>query len=122
MTIRVAREGSAREMARQVIEEHDVTTWPLRPEVIADRESIPVEVVGGFPSTTYGALYKHYHGFKIILSAACHTEGNAGSPFVMSWRTTFSTGTLMCCSTAAARCTCRTPATSEGTRNVGDLG
>lgn len=75
MTIRVAREGSAREMARQVIEEHNVTTWPLIPEAIADRENLPVEVVGGFPANTYGALYKNDHGFKIILSAGCHTEG-----------------------------------------------
>lgn len=75
MTNRHAREGNARETARQIIQDHGITTWPLIPEEIAANERLPIEVVQGFPANTYGALYKNDHGFKIILSAGCHTEG-----------------------------------------------
>lgn len=75
MTVRLAREGNARETARQVIQDFGITHWPLVPEEIAAKERLPIEVVGGFPANTYGALYKNHLGFKIILSATCHTDG-----------------------------------------------
>ena len=75
VAIRHAHERNARETARQVIVDHGIATWPLTPEDIAAREGLPIEVLSGFPPNTYGALYKNDHGFKIILSAGCHTEG-----------------------------------------------
>jgi hypothetical protein len=75
VTIRLAREGNAREMARQLIQDYGITAWPLIPEEIAAKERLPIEVLPNFPANTYGALYKNDDGFKIILSAECHTDG-----------------------------------------------
>lgn len=75
MAIRHAHERNARETARQVIQDHGITEWPLIPENIAAREGLPIEVLAGFPPNTYGALYKNGDDFKIILSSGCHTEG-----------------------------------------------
>lgn len=75
MATRHAHERNARETARQVIEDHGVTRWPLIPEEIAGTVGLPIEVLPDFPPNTYGALYKRGNEFKIILSAGCHTEG-----------------------------------------------
>lgn len=75
MAIRRAHESSARETARQVIKDHGISEWPLIPEYIAEKEGLPIEVLPGFPPNTYGALYKGAHGFRIILSDSCHTDG-----------------------------------------------
>jgi Zn-dependent peptidase ImmA (M78 family) len=72
---RQAHERNARERAREVQQEHGINEWPLVPEKIAEAAGLPVEELSGFPKNTYGALYKNGNGFRIVISADCHTEG-----------------------------------------------
>ena len=70
------RDDAVKQAAGYLIEELDLTTYPIDPFSIAASKGLPVECRDDFPAGVYGAMWRSDNQFGIVVSAACPTEGH----------------------------------------------
>jgi len=70
------REDAVKQAAGYLIDELELTTYPIDPFWIAAKKELPVEFREGFPAGVYGAMWRSGNQFGIVVSSACPTDGH----------------------------------------------